>query len=72
MSELIWVGLGDRKALGVPASSRVRDSEGTAVWEDFGKHRFAWTPKRCRNGKLRWLKTLERHRDGSYTLGRLN
>ena len=71
--DVIWVGLGDSRHLGVPAASRRRrDSEGTAAWEDFGPHRFAWWPRRCRNGRVRWLKTLERHRDGTYTLGRLN
>ena len=72
MAELIWVGMGEGKYLGVSPSRRTRDSEGIAVWEGFGAHRFAWTPKRCRNGKVRWLKTLERHFDGTYTLGRLH
>ena len=72
MSDVIWVGLGDRKFIGIPTSTRRRDSEGMAVWEAFGQHRFAWVPKKCRNGKVRWLKTLEQHHDGSYTLGRLN
>ena len=70
-ADVIWVGMGERSQLGIPARSRRRDSEGTAVWEDFGAHRFAWFPRRCRNGRVRWLKVLERHRDGTYTLGRL-
>jgi hypothetical protein len=70
--DMIWVEMGERRALGIPTTRHRRDSEGTAVWESFGPHRVAWLPKRCRNGKVRWLKTLERHRDGTYTLGRLN
>ncbi len=46
------------------------DSEAIHFTEPYGWHLFAWTPKRCRNGKIRWLKWLERHGDGSYTLGR--
>ena len=71
-SDVIWVGMGERRYLGIPTTSRRCDSEGMAVWEDFGPHRFAWLPRRCRNGRVRWLKTLERHHDGTYTLGRLN
>ena len=72
MSDLLWVGMGDRRFIGVPATNHRRDSEGLACWEAYGRHRFAWMPKRCRNGRVRWLKTLERHGDGSYTLGRLH
>jgi hypothetical protein len=71
-TSVVWVGMGNCSYLGIPATSRRRDSEGTVPWEEFGAHRFAWLPRRCRNGRLRWLRTLERHRDGSYTLGRLN
>lgn len=35
----------------------------------FGYFIFAWLPKRCRNGKVRWLAWLEKHSDGSYTAG---
>jgi hypothetical protein len=71
-ADVIWIGMGERRFLGIPAGSRRRDSEGTGAWEDFGAHRFAWIPRRCRNGRVSWLKTLERHRDGTYTLGRLH
>jgi hypothetical protein len=70
--DVIWVDMGEQRALGIPAARCAWDSERTAAWESFGPHRFAWLPRRCRNGKVRWLTTLERHRDGSYTLGRLN
>lgn len=70
-ADVIWVGLGNQSYLGVPSTVRRCDSEGTVPWEEFGTHRFAWLPRRCRNGRVRWLKILERHRDGTYTLGRL-
>ncbi len=37
--------------------------------EYFGYYIFAWLPKKCRNGKWRWLCWLEKHDDGTYTLG---
>lgn len=37
--------------------------------EPDGRIVFAWLPVRCRNGKRRWLRRVERHADGTYTLG---
>lgn len=37
--------------------------------EPLGLYVFAFLPKRCRNGKTRWLTWVERHKDGTYTLG---
>jgi hypothetical protein len=45
------------------------DSELRHVSEAFGLYVFAWLPKRCRNGRLRWLTWLEQHRNGTFTLG---
>ncbi len=45
------------------------DSEGRHIAEPFGFYTFAWWPKLCRNGKRRWLTWVERHEDGSFTLG---
>lgn len=63
----------------------VRDGDGCATAESFGcadfdaecRHAaeplgfysFAWRPRRCRNRRLRWLTWVERHADGSFTLG---
>jgi hypothetical protein len=38
-------------------------------FEPLGLYVFAWLPRRCRNRKIRWLTWLERHSDGTYTLG---
>lgn len=37
--------------------------------EPLGFYTFAWLPVRTRNGKRRWLTNVERHDDGTYTLG---
>lgn len=37
------------------------DAEARHVSEPMGFFTFAWWPVRCRNGKLRWLKWVERH-----------
>lgn len=44
------------------------DDECRSLAEPFGWITFAWLPVWCRNGKLRWLRSVERHSDGSYTL----
>lgn len=44
------------------------DGECRGLAEPFGWVMFAWLPKRCRNGRWRWLRSVERHSDGSYTL----
>lgn len=45
------------------------DDECRHIGEPLGFYVFAWKPRRCRNGRLRWLKWVERHADGSFTLG---
>lgn len=45
------------------------DAELRSIGEPFGFYTFAWLPKTCRNGKRRWLCWVERHDDGTYTLG---
>lgn len=45
------------------------DNEDRHLAEPFGFYIFAWLPHRCRNGRLRWLRWLEHHSDGTYTLG---
>lgn len=45
------------------------DSEGRHAAESIGFYEFAWRPRRCRNGKWRWLCWVESHGDGTYTLG---
>lgn len=47
---------------------RIDDSEYRLKSEEFGFFIFAWLPKRCRNGKIRWLCSVERHGvPGHYT-----
>jgi hypothetical protein len=48
---------------------RVDDPEYRLKRESFGLYVFAWLPKKCRNGKWRWLCWLEKHSGGTYTLG---
>ena len=45
------------------------DLEGRHTSELFGFFSFVWWPVRCRNKKLRWLCWVERHQDGTYSLG---
>lgn len=45
------------------------DSEMRHAAEGLGFYTFAWWPVKCRNNRLRWLTWVERHSDGSYTLG---
>ena len=45
------------------------DAEGRHIAETLGFYTFAWWPVRCRNGKRRWLTSIERHADGSVTAG---
>ena len=45
------------------------DPEDRHIAEPLGFYVFAWLPRSCRNGRVRWLRWLERHSDGSYTLG---
>lgn len=45
------------------------DSEDRHISEPFGFYEFAWLPRRCRNGKVRWLVSVEHHDNGTYTLG---
>lgn len=43
------------------------DSEGVFVWEPLGYSFFSFTPKRCRNGRVRWFTWLQKHQNGTYT-----
>jgi hypothetical protein len=49
------------------------DSEQRWLGDSLGYYVFAWRPRKCRNGKWRWLTWLERHTDWGgrtyYTLG---
>jgi hypothetical protein len=45
------------------------DSELRHAGESLGFYEFAWKPVQCRNGKWRWLRTVERHDDKTYSLG---
>ena len=45
------------------------DAECRHIGEPMGLFRFAWLPVECRNGKRRWLVSVERHEDGTCTLG---
>lgn len=58
------------KALpGVFAGCGNYDDECRHLAEPFGYYTFAFLPKKCRNGQRRWLCWVERHQDGTYTLG---
>jgi hypothetical protein len=67
----IW--LSDAKqpgvSTGVKDGGSIIDSEGRLSYEPLGVYIFAWRPRRCRNGKTRWLCWVERHSDGTFTLG---
>lgn len=45
------------------------DDEWRHAAEPLGFYAFAFLPRICRNGKIRWFRWVERHDDGSYTLG---
>lgn len=45
------------------------DTECRHLDEPLGFYRFAWWPRRCRNGRWRWLCWVEHHLDGTYSLG---
>ena len=51
---------------------QIKDPEFRTGGEPFGLYVFAWLPKKCRNGKWRWLCWVERHGYGknkTYTIG---
>jgi hypothetical protein len=54
-------------SVGVPDGVSIMDSEGKFAWESEGYFGFHIWPRRCRNGRWRWMCTLERHADGTYT-----
>ena len=72
-----YTGLAQLKAEGQPAffdEDGFRpcpdwDEEFRHVSEPFGFFSFAWWPRECRNGKRRWLTSVEHHQDGTFTLG---
>lgn len=70
MSEQVWLSIDENTSIGVPVGTPWWDEEGKSVVEPCGFYVFAWLPRRCRNGKVRWLCWLERHRDGTYTKSR--
>jgi hypothetical protein len=37
--------------------------------ESMGFYMIAWRPVHCRNGYWRWLRWVEQHSDGTYSLG---
>jgi hypothetical protein len=45
------------------------DRELRHVGDPIGWHKFAWWPVQCRNGYWRWLRWVELHGDGTYSLG---
>lgn len=60
-----WPGVGVR----IKSGHQIYDSEGRNPVEPLGYYEFAWRPRRCRNGRVRWLCWVERHSDGTFTLG---
>lgn len=58
-----------KDGIGVPMENLGPDSEGRLGYEPLGYYTFAWFPKRCRSGRIRWLCWVEHHSDGTYTLG---
>lgn len=66
---IVWIGNPKMPGMqvGVPEGTAIMDSEGKFAWEPEGFFVFAIVPRRCRNGRLRWWCTLERHTDGTYT-----
>lgn len=69
-----WIDVGDGLSFGVPVNEDgtvdLMDSEGRFVWEPEGYSFFAFIPKKCRNGKIRWLCWLERHQNNTFTKSR--
>jgi hypothetical protein len=61
-----WIGK-DGVHAGIAEGDAIVDSEGKFAWEPEGFFLFVFWPRRCRNGRLRWFCTLERHSDGTYT-----
>ena len=45
------------------------DFENRHIAEPLGFYRFAFWPVHCLNGKWRWLRWIEDHGDGRYSLG---
>jgi hypothetical protein len=64
-----YVDCGGGRGVGLKPGCPEVDSEGRHVCEPLGFYTFALLPKRCRNGKVRWLCSVEAHPDGTYTLG---
>jgi hypothetical protein len=70
MSDLIWLDIDEHNSVGVKIGTPWCDDEIRSPIECYGFHVFAWMPRRCRNGKVRWLCFVERHGDGTYTKSR--
>jgi len=71
MNETIWLEIDENNSVGVPAGTPWCNDEYLSPVEPYGFHEFAWKPRRCRNGKIRWLCWVERHSNGTFTKGRL-
>ena len=67
MPEVIWIKVDDTLTVGLPVGTAFLDTELRAPWEYHGYPEFAWFPRKCRNGQVRWFCWLERHGDGTYT-----
>lgn len=64
----VWIDRGGMGAF-VPDGQPIIDTEGRLACDSLGFYFFAFWPRRCRNGKIRWLCWLEKHDDGTFTLG---
>lgn len=70
MTDIRWIECDHGLSVGLEPGIPPVDEEGRHCCEPIGYSFFAWLPVKCRNGKIRWLTAVERHVDGTYTLGR--
>lgn len=59
----------DRHIIGGHYPCKNWDDECRHAAEPLGFYTFALLPTKCRNGKWRWLCSIEDHGDGTYTRG---
>jgi hypothetical protein len=57
-------------SVGISEGQDIVDAEGKFAWEPLGFSSYAFIPRKCRNGRWRWLCFLEKHEDGTYTKDR--
>lgn len=71
MTDIRWVSHPSNPGIsaGITVAMAPYDNEGRHICEPFGFYEFAWRPRKCRNGKWRWLCWVESHDDGTFTLG---